>query len=111
LRENLNSLFPMTVSEDANGIFTVDGAEGSRATGQQGDGEEISFTASAPFFGDVGPILPFVCDATSTVSFLTTGSSESKIAVVVSFTNCTNLTETDSVDDCSATYRWDGAKL
>lgn len=108
--ENLDSLFPLTVSEDESGTFTVTASDGSVAVGRQGERELISFRATAPTFGDFGSIAPYQCTPLSSVGFLTAGGSEAKISVSILFDNCTLPGSTDDVDECSVIYRWDGIK-
>lgn len=109
--DNLDPLFPMTVTEDENGVFTVVAANGDVAVGGQGEGESISFSATSGRFGDFGSILPFACSSLSTIGFLANGDDEAKISLVISFTACAGPEAASPVDDCHAAYRWDGRKI
>ena len=110
LNANVDALFPLTVNEAADGTFTIIAADGTTAVGGQGDGEEISFSANAPYFGDYGSILPYVCTATARVAFLSVGETKSEIAIVQMFNDCVVPTSTQ-VTDCFATYYYTGEKL
>jgi len=102
---NVNPLFPMTVREDSDKVFTVVAADGSTAVGGQGDGETISFLASAKVFGDFGSIAPYTCESSSsTVGYLDAGDGKALVTVTIFFTNCTSPTDTNTVPNCAAIY-------
>jgi len=111
LAANVDPVFPLVVKQSSDGVFTILGADGSTTAGGQGDGEEISFSANANSFGDVGSTFPYECTTTARITFLSIGSSESEIAIVYSFEDCvTPLDPTDS-RDCFATYYYKGMKI
>ena len=103
-------LFPMTVTEGENGVFTVRAANGKLAIGSQGEGEDISFTALAPAFGEFGSTLPYICIPSTQVSFLSTGTDKADINVSISFTNCVSPASTDQISDCFGSYDWSGTR-
>lgn len=111
LASDLNSLFPMTINEEADGTITVQAADGSLATGGQGEGEKISFTAQAAVFGNYGSILPYTCTSFSRVGYLGVGDTEAKVSVVVLFNNCTTPSTTSSPISCHATYTGEASKV
>jgi hypothetical protein len=114
LRSDINPLFPMTVSVDQNSVFTVVNVRGEVATGGQGEGEDISFLAEAPVFGDYGSIAPYTCESVlAGVGFLTAGASQAQVTMTYQFTNCTAPgTEYDSDNpvSCGAVYFGDATK-
>jgi len=111
LADNLNALFPMVVSEPTGGTFNVVAADGSVARGTQGEGEDISFTAYAPVFGDYGSIAPYTCGSSSRLSFLSLGDDQVDVAVVLSFSNCSRPSEPTRVFNCFATYSGEGDRI
>ena len=107
----LNNLFPMTVTEGENAVITVQGANGDVATGGQGIGETISFSASSPQFGDYGTTLPFICDPSlSTVAYLTKTDTEADVSVTITFQNCSSDGGQTVVSNCSQVYRGDAVR-
>ena len=112
VRTDINPLFPMTVSVDANDVFTVVAVDGSVAVGGQGQGEDISFLAEAPVFGNYGSIAPYTCETViSGVGYLTIGSDQAKVTLTIGFTNCTTPTTTDNPVSCSVLYRGDAQRV
>ena len=113
LRSDINPLFPMTVSVD-NGVYTVVNVAGQVATGGQGQGEDISFLAQAPVFGNYGSIAPYTCESVlAEVGFLTAGDTQAQVTMTYQFTNCTAPgTEYDSDNpvSCGAVYFGDATK-
>lgn len=110
--EDINPLFPMTVSTDSDGVFTVVAVDGSTATGGQGIGEVISFIATAPQFGNYGSIAPYNCSSTlSTVGFLDAGSDKARVTLSVSFTDCNTPGSTEDPITCGVTYYGDADRV
>jgi hypothetical protein len=114
VRSDVNPLFPMTVSIDQNSVFTVVAVDGSVATGGQGQGEDISFLAQAPVFGNYGSISPFTCESVvAEVGYLSVGENKARVTMTYTFTNCT-APGTDYDDDnavsCGAVYFGDATK-
>lgn len=101
---DLNSLFPMVVTEQPEGVFVVNAANGDVARGEQGDGESISFTATAPEFGDYGSITPYVCTSSATLGFLNDGDNNAKISVFIEFNDCVAPTSVTQISTCAVTY-------
>jgi hypothetical protein len=96
----------MTVSVDANDVFTVVAVDGSVAVGGQGQGEDISF------LGNYGSIAPYTCESViSGVGYLTIGSDQAKVTLTIGFTNCTTPTTTDNPVSCSVLYRGDAQRV
>jgi len=113
LRSDINPLFPMTVSVN-NGVYTVVNVAGQVATGGQGEGEDISFLAQAPVFGNYGSIAPYTCESVlAEVGFLTAGDTQAQVTMTYQFTNCT-APGTDNDSDipvsCGAVYYGDATK-
>lgn len=110
---DVNPIFPMTVSVDSSKVYTVTAVDGSVATGGQGDGEVISFLASAPVFGNYGSIAPYSCASTlSTVGYLDAGDNKARVTLTVEFTDCVAPGETeDDQFDCSVIYYGDATKV
>jgi hypothetical protein len=105
LNQNLGVLFPMTISDDGQNNFTVRAANGDIATGGQGIGEVISFTARANNFGNFGSTAPYNCTTEPEpyiVSYLGLDDTTADVAVSISFTNCT--VDGGSTISCSAYY-------
>jgi hypothetical protein len=113
LRQDINPLFPMSVSID-NGVYTVVNVAGQVAIGGQGQGEDISFLAQAPVFGNYGSIAPYTCESVlAEVGFLTAGDTQAQVTMTYQFTNCTAPgTEYDSDNpvSCGAVYFGDATK-
>lgn len=109
---DINPLFPMAVTVDANEVFTVVAVDSSTATGGQGDGESISFLAQAPVFGNYGSIAPYSCSSSlSTVGFLDDGEDKARVSLTVAFTDCTTPESTDSAVSCGVIYYGDAQKI
>jgi hypothetical protein len=109
---DVNPLFPMTVSVDANDVFTVVAVDGSVATGGQGQGEDISFLAQAPVFGNYGSIAPYTCESVlSGVGYLAIGGDQAKVTLTITFTNCTTSSTTDKPVTCGVIYRGDAQRV
>jgi hypothetical protein len=97
---DVNPLFPMTVSIDANDVFTVVAVDGSVATGGQGEGEDISFLAQ------------YTCESVvSGVGYLAIGDDQAKVTLTVTFTNCTSPSTTDDLVTCAASYFGDAQRV
>jgi hypothetical protein len=113
LSSNINPVFRMTVSVD-NGVYTVVNVRGEVATGGQGQGEDISFLAQAPVFGNYGSIAPYTCEGVvAGIGFLTAGDTQAQVTMTYQFTNCTAPgTEYDSDNpvSCGAVYFGDATK-
>lgn len=102
--QDINPLFPMQVSISGDQVYTVTAVDGSTAIGGQGDGETVSFTASAPTFGKFHSTNTFRCSSTSAiVGFLTTGDSSANVSLTYSFVDCTDVSGARQ-QDCAATY-------
>ena len=104
--QDINPLFPMQVSISGDNLFTVNAVDGSTAVGGQGDGETISFTASAPTFGNFSSTSTagFNCtSSTALVGFLTTGDSSANVSLTYSFVGCTDASGSRQ-QDCAVTY-------
>jgi hypothetical protein len=103
----------MSVSID-NGVYTVVNVAGQVAIGGQGQGEDISFLAQAPVFGNYGSIAPYTCESVlAEVGFLTAGDTQAQVTMTYQFTNCTAPgTEYDSDNpvSCGAVYFGDATK-
>jgi hypothetical protein len=109
--EDVNPLFPMTVSVDENDVFTVVAVDGSTATGGQGPGETISFLAQAPKFGSYGSIAPYTCSSIqSGVGYLTQGDNQAKVTLTITFTDCNTPGSTSSAVTCGAIYYGDATR-
>lgn len=113
VRSDINPLFPMTVTIDANNVYTVTAVDGSVAVGGQGQGESISFLATAAVFGNYGSIAPYVCASSlSSVGYLDRGDNKAQVTLTVEFTDC--IAPGDSEDDqfdCAAIYYGDATKV
>ena len=113
LRSDINPLFPMTVSVD-NEVFTVVNVAGEVATGGQGQGEDISFLAQAPVFGDYGSIAPYTCEkVVAGIGFLSVGATQAQVTMTYQFSKCTAPgTKYDSKNplSCGAVYFGDATK-
>lgn len=109
--QNINPLFPMTVSVDENDVFTVVAVDGSTATGGQGPGETISFLAQSPKFGNYGSIAPYTCASIlSGVGYLTQGDNQAKVTVTITFTDCNTPGSTSNAVTCGAIYYGDATR-
>ncbi len=109
---NLNNLFPMTVSEDASGVITVSAANGDVAVGGHGDGETISFTATAAQFGNYGTTFPYRCETSlSKVGFLDQDDNLANVSVTIVFNNCVLVDGSDTEESCALIYRGQATKL
>ena len=112
-RSDINPLFPMTVSID-NNVFTVVNVAGEVAIGGQGQGEDISFLAQAPVFGNYGSIAPYTCESVvAEVGFLTAGDTQAQVTMTYQFTNCTapgTDYDSDNPVSCGAVYFGDATK-
>jgi hypothetical protein len=109
---DVNPLFPMTVSVDANDVFTVVAVDGSVAIGGQGQGEDISFLAQSSKFGNYGSIAPYTCESVvSGVGYLAIGDDQAKVTLTVTFTNCTSPSTTDDPVTCAAIYFGDAQRI
>jgi len=109
---DINPLFPMTVTVDANNVFTVRAVDGSVAVGGQGQGESISFLATSPVFGNYGSISPYVCASSlSTVGYLDVGDNKADVTLTVEFSDCVAPGDSDDDDfDCAAIYYGNAVK-
>ena len=114
VRSTVDPLFPMTVSIDQNNVFTVVAVDGSVATGGQGEGEDISFLAQAPVFGNYGSIAPYTCESVlAQVGYLSVGDSQARVTMTYQFTNCTapgTEYDSDSPVSCGVVYFGDATK-
>lgn len=110
---DINPLFPMTVSIDPSKVFTVTAIDGSVAVGGQGDGEVISFLATASVFGKYGPIAPYTCASSlSTVGYLDAGDDKANVTLTVQFTDCVAPGDPqDKQFDCGVIYYGDATKV
>ena len=105
VNQDINPLFPMTVSIDANNVYTVTAVDGSVATGGQGLGEGISFAAQSPTFGDYGSIAPYTCESIlSEVGYLADGEDKAKVTLTVYFTTCSTPSTTETPVTCGVIY-------
>ena len=114
VRADINPVFPMTVSIDSNGVFTVVAVDGSVATGGQGEGEDISFLAQAPVFGNYGSIAPYSCEnVLAEVGYLSVGEDKARVTLTYQFTDCTapgTDNDSDNPVSCGAVYFGDATK-
>jgi len=100
-----------TVSIDANNVFTVVGGEGSVAVGGQGEGEVISFIASAPTFGNFGTTAPYTCaTALATVGYLDAGTDKARVTMTYEFTDCAQAGSDDLIS-CGVIYYGEADKV
>lgn len=110
VNSNLGSVFPMVVNEDAAGVVTVLAANGDLATGGQGVGETISFTANSSSFGSFGTTAPYVCTASPyTLGYVEQGDNKADVTTYVTFTNCT-VAGGSSTTSCSVLYSGSATK-
>lgn len=111
VNNDINAVFPMTVSIDANNVFTVVGGEGSVAVGGQGEGEVISFIASAPTFGNFGTTAPYTCaTALATVGYLDAGTDKARVTMTYEFTDCAQAGSDDLIS-CGVIYYGEADKV
>ena len=114
VRADINPLFPMTVSIDQDSVYTVTAVDGSVAVGGQGEGEDISFLAQAPVFGNYGSIAPFTCESVlAEVGYLSVGENKARVTMTYLFTNCTapgTDYDQDNQVSCGAVYFGDATK-
>ncbi len=104
VKSDINPLFPMTVSIDSNDVFTVVAVDGSVATGGQGEGEVISFIASAPTFGNYGSTAPYTCASVlATVGYLDAGTDKARVTMTYQFTDCAQA-GSDDLTSCGVIY-------
>lgn len=109
---DINPLFPLTVTIDENEVYTVQAVDGSRAVGGQGSGETSSFLASAPVFGDYGPIAPYNCESVlSSVGFLDRGTDKATVTLKISFSKCRPAGSTSSPRNCAAIYSSESERI
>lgn len=102
----------MTVSVDADNVFTVVAVDGSTAVGGQGTGETISFLAQSTAFGNYGSIAPYACaSSVTTVGFLDAGGDKARVTLTFTFTNCTTAGSSSKAVTCGATYYGDAEKV
>jgi hypothetical protein len=105
VNQSLGTLFPMNVSKDANQVFTVTASNGDSATGSQGEGESISFSAKGAQFGNVGSTAPYTCTVSPyLVSYLEQGENLARTTVLVTFRDCTEPGNSRTLASCSALY-------
>ncbi|MFN5062301.1 MAG: hypothetical protein ACK5GN_05590 [Pseudomonadota bacterium] len=110
--EDINPLFPMTVSVDANDVFTVVAVNGERAVGGQGQGESISFLAKSDKFGNYGSIAPYACESiVSEVGFLSAGTDKADATLTIKFNNCASPGADSKKVTCGATYFGDAVRV
>jgi hypothetical protein len=104
--EDINPLFPMTVTVDEADIFTVVAVNGDTAAGKQGDGETVSFLASSAQFGRYGSITPYSCKkVVSELGYLSVGTDLARVILTVQFTECTTSADPQKrATSCAATY-------
>lgn len=101
----------MTVSVDADNVYTVVAVDGSTAVGGQGTGETISFLAQSSAFGKYGSIAPYTCaSAVTTVGFLDAGDDRARVTLTITFTKCVAAGSTSKAVTCGATYYGDAEK-
>ncbi len=109
--QDINPLFPMTVSVDANDVFTVVAVTGEKATGGQGQGESGSFLAISNKFGNYGSIAPYTCESiVSEVGFLDAGDNKADVSLTIKFNNCKTPGSSDKLLTCGATYFADAVR-
>jgi hypothetical protein len=110
---DINPLFPMTVSIDGSNVFTVTAFDGSVAVGGQGQGEVISFLATASKFGNYGSISPYTCTSSlSTVGYLDAGDNKANVTLTVQFTGCVKPGDAQKKQfNCGAIYYGDATKV
>ena len=110
---DINPLFPMNVTIDANNVYTVTAVDGSVAVGGQGQGESISFLANSAQFGNYGSIAPYICASSlSTVGYLDEGQDKAKVTLTVTFTDCVAPGDTqDDQFDCAVIYYGNATKV
>lgn len=110
---DINPLFPMNVSIDADNVYTVTAVDGSVAVGGQGQGEVISFLASASVFGNYGSIAPYTCGSSlSTVGYLDAGSDKADVTLTVHFSNCVAPGDPpDKTFECGVIYYGEATKV
>jgi hypothetical protein len=109
--QDINPLFPMTVSVDGNDVFTVVAVNGDTAVGGQGQGESISFLAQSSEFGEYGSIAPYTCQSiVSEVGLLSIGEDKAKATLTIKFTDCSSSASDTSLTTCGATYFGDATR-
>lgn len=112
VNEDVNPLFPMSVSVDVNDVFTVRAVTGETATGGQGQGESISFLASSPKFGNYGSTGQYTCQKIlSEIGFLSVGEDKAKVDLVIKFTDCATADAPTKITSCGVTYFGDGVRV
>ncbi len=111
VNQNLGTIFPMQITEDSAGVFTVAAANGDVAVGGQGPGESISFTAKSNSFGSYGSSAPYVCTVSPyTVGYLTQEDNTARVHISVTFSNCAVSGQSASVSSCGITYSGDATR-
>ena len=110
VREEMNELYPMTISEAGDGTLTVVANDGSIAVGRRGDGESISFSAESAVFGDYGEIAPYLCTSSARIGYLGAGDDQARVSLVILFLGCSDPVEPDESFDCAVTYSGDAVK-
>lgn len=112
VNSDVNPLFPMVVSVDANDVYTVVAVDGSVATGGQGEGENISFLANAPVFGNYGSTSPYTCTSSeSEVGYLAIGDTRADVTLTIYFNSCTTPDTVDDPISCAVIYFGDADKV
>lgn len=111
--QDINPLFPMTVSVDDADTFTVVAVNGDTAVGTQGDGETVSFLASSAQFGRYGAITPYSCKkVVSELGYLSVGADKARVILTIQFTECTTTADTQKrATSCAATYFGDATRV
>lgn len=109
--QSLGQVSPLTVNRDAGGNFEVRNALGELATGSQGIGEVVSFTAKAPAFGSFGSTAPFTCTAAPyVIGYLDQGSNKAQVTAYITLTNCTAPGVSRTTSSCSVFYSGDATR-
>ena len=112
VNQDVNPLFPMSVSVEDNDVFTVRAVTGETAIGGQGQGESISFLASSPNFGNYGSITPYTCKTiVSEIGFLSIGEDKAKVDLTIKFNDCATAAAPTKITSCGVTYFADGVRV
>lgn len=103
--QDINPLFPMSISVDDSDTFNVVAVNGDTAAGQQGRGESISFVARGDKFGSHGPTDPYTCASiVAEVGYLAIGNDQAEVTVTHYFTDCATPSSSNSLVSCAVTY-------
>jgi hypothetical protein len=111
VNQDINPLFPMTISVSDSDVFTVVAVNGDSAVGGQGQGESISFLASSPKFGNYGNTGSYTCqEIVSEIGFLSIGTDKANATLTIKFNDCSSSSDSKSVT-CGATYFGDAVRV